>query len=1028
MVKFHLELPWIISSSDDQTIRIWNWQNRSITAILTGHTHYVMSVQFHNEDNLILSSSLDNKIYVWDYSELKEKHQKYAGDAKGKKIEMFTGVEVEVKNICEGHEKGVNFACFHPTRSLIASGADDKLIKLWRMSGARAWEMDTLRGHTNNVSCVAFHPKLDILISNSEDRTMKVWDLNRRTCIYTMKKEVDRFWVVAMHPTSNYFACGYDRGMSIFKLEKESFHHQRVGNQLFYVKNKVLLIEDLTNMESLPQANLEIDGKQVLMNQPTSVNYNHFDTTNHDILLNYEGDEDFAILVVLNKNLSKNTSVVQRKIESSKGAVFIAKDKMCVLSKSKSLFIYLFDGRNKKIEWSMKNPINNIYQATIGKIIIKSGDDVLLFDIAARKVVCEVQFSNLRKVYWSQNMTYVALFSQNQIMICTKNLKSLCTIKESSKLKTGCFDNENGFIYSTFSHIKYLLVSEKISNEGANNSGIFKALDNPVYVCGFINNSIYSINREGKVLREEVNTAEYELKVALKSKKINEVIRILKKGQLSGNAVIQYLKEEKCADIALLFEKDPKTRFSLALSSGNIKEAFKNASEIKEKDVYLQLADNSLQQGFFNVAEKSYQSIKAFSKLSFFYSNQGCISKLKKMQVISMDLNNKHDVFENSILLGNVRDRVKLLMQTNQIALAYMSAKAHNLEDLIPLIEEEMQNREIKLAGDFSEQLRERSSKAQCLLPCRPIFIENEEFTTSNWPHTMLLQSNVQEKMAEDQSDEQEYHDARDSADDTGRDISDLLTSFKEKDKAENDLDIDITANDKYDDIDALADDSANDKWGDEIELDDDILGDMGADDMAGDPDLADLDNELKGEEQEVFIPPSRSNDPLIQIVANSMIPAHHIAVGNFKEALALLRKQIGLSNPRPLRNIFAFIQTNSKISLPSLPKFPSIPTILRTTDGSKPFGIISLDFLKKIYKEGFNETTKGNFKNALLSFQKCIQHAAVSVASNIEEEKQIKKTVSDCVEYILAMKIELKRRDTSAPQNKNVNNSFLIF
>ena len=41
-----------------------------------------------------------------------------------------------------------------------------------------------------------------------------------------------------------------------------------------------------------------------------------------------------------------------------------------------------------------------------------------------------------------------------------------------------------------------------------------------------------------------------------------------------------------------------------------------NASDIKEKDVYLQLAEHSLNQGYMNVAEKSYQSIKAFSKLS----------------------------------------------------------------------------------------------------------------------------------------------------------------------------------------------------------------------------------------------------------------------------------------------------------------------------------------------------------------------------------------------------------------------------
>jgi len=398
------------------------------------------------------------------------------------------------------------------------------------MSGARAWEMDTLRGHQNNVSCVAFHPKLDILVSNSEDRTMKVWDLNRRTCIYTMKKDTDRFWVIAMHPTSNYFACGYDKGMSIFKLEKERFDHERVGNQLFYVKNKVLMMEDLTNMDSLPQANLEIEGKQVLMNQPFALNYNYFDTSNHDILLNYEGEEEISILVILNKNLNKNTNVIQRKIDSSKGAVFIAKEKICVLSKSKQLFIYLFDGRKKKIEWDTKHIILNIFQATIGKILIKSGNEVLLFDISARKVVNEVQFSNITRVFWSHNMTYVALFSKNQIMICTKNLKPLCTVKESSKLKSGCFDNENGFIYSTYSHLKYLLISNKEgdSNTISHNNGIFKATQNPVYVTGFVNNNVFYINREGKVCREEVNTADYELKVALNKKKINEVIKILK--------------------------------------------------------------------------------------------------------------------------------------------------------------------------------------------------------------------------------------------------------------------------------------------------------------------------------------------------------------------------------------------------------------------------------------------------------------------------------------------------------------------
>lgn len=84
----------------------------------------------------------------------------------------------------------------------------------------------------------------------------------------------------------------------------------------------------------------------------------------------------------------------------------------------------------------------------------------------------------------------------------------------------------------------------------------------------------------------------------------------------------------------------------------------------------------------------------------------------------------------------------------------------------------------------------------------------------------------------------------------------------------------------------------------------------------------------------------------------------------------------------------------------------------MRTANGTSPAGIINLEFLKRIYKEGSTYTTKGNFKEALLSFQKCIQHAVLSVALTQEEEKEIKRLISNCVEYILAMKIEIKRRD----------------
>jgi coatomer protein complex subunit alpha (xenin) len=137
--------------------------------------------------------------------------------------DLFGAADAVVKYVLEGHDRGVNWASFHPTLPLVISGADDRQVKLWRMNGrhiynaislkvlsanlsmchgccfyfvnsidTKAWEVDTLRGHTNNVSCVIFHPKHELIISNSEDRSIRVWDISKRMGVQTFRRENDR--------------------------------------------------------------------------------------------------------------------------------------------------------------------------------------------------------------------------------------------------------------------------------------------------------------------------------------------------------------------------------------------------------------------------------------------------------------------------------------------------------------------------------------------------------------------------------------------------------------------------------------------------------------------------------------------------------------------------------------------------------------------------------------------------------------------------------------------------------------------
>jgi coatomer protein complex subunit alpha (xenin) len=87
----------------------------------------------------------------------------------------------------------------------------------------------------------------------------------------------------------------------------------------------------------------------------------------------------------------------------------------------------------------------------------------------------ELAVTDIKNVYWSANYAYAAVLTKSQILIVNKNLEILNQNKETSKVKTGCFDENHAFIYSTSTHIKYIFCEGKTT-------GTFKSIEEPVYV------------------------------------------------------------------------------------------------------------------------------------------------------------------------------------------------------------------------------------------------------------------------------------------------------------------------------------------------------------------------------------------------------------------------------------------------------------------------------------------------------------------------------------------------------------------
>jgi WD40 repeat protein len=68
----------------------------------------------------------------------------------------------------------VNCVAYSPDGKRLASGSNDKTIKLWDVETQKA--IATLRGHTGAVLCVAFGPKGERLVSAGDDATVRLWD------------------------------------------------------------------------------------------------------------------------------------------------------------------------------------------------------------------------------------------------------------------------------------------------------------------------------------------------------------------------------------------------------------------------------------------------------------------------------------------------------------------------------------------------------------------------------------------------------------------------------------------------------------------------------------------------------------------------------------------------------------------------------------------------------------------------------------------------------------------------------------
>ncbi|CCH62644.1 hypothetical protein TBLA_0H03620 [Henningerozyma blattae CBS 6284] len=142
---------YLISGSEDKTVRLWSLDTHTALVSYKGHNHPIWDVQFSPLGHYFATASHDQTARLWSCD------------------------HIFPLRIFAGHLNDVDCVSFHPNGYYVFTGSSDKTCRMWDISTG-----DSVRlflGHTSAVVSTAVSPDGRWLTTGSDDGTINVWDI-----------------------------------------------------------------------------------------------------------------------------------------------------------------------------------------------------------------------------------------------------------------------------------------------------------------------------------------------------------------------------------------------------------------------------------------------------------------------------------------------------------------------------------------------------------------------------------------------------------------------------------------------------------------------------------------------------------------------------------------------------------------------------------------------------------------------------------------------------------------------------------